>query len=65
MLRAEDIRVPVGTASVPNLYEPDDLRRLAGLLARSPHPGPREVGEHLARLADDPGTDNWPLPRQS
>jgi hypothetical protein len=63
LLRADDMRVVLGSSNVPSYYEPDDLRRLAAILAGSDHPGPRDVGERLNRLAEDPRRDSWPLPR--
>ncbi|HEV7647921.1 MAG TPA: hypothetical protein VGP26_07155 [Actinophytocola sp.] len=60
ILCANDVRAQLGTSNVPSYFEPDDLRRLAGVLARSTHPGPRDVAEHLTRLANDPGRESWP-----
>jgi hypothetical protein len=62
-LSAGDLRVVLGSLTVPSYYEPGDLRRLATILGRSEHPRPREVGEQLARLAGDPRQESWPLPR--
>jgi hypothetical protein len=62
-LHADDLRVVLGSMTIPSYYEPDDLRRLATILGRSKHPGPREVGEQLTRLANDPRQESWPLPR--
>lgn len=65
VLHADDLRVMLGSSSIPSFFEPDDLRRLAAPLARSAHPGPQEVAEHLTRLADDPARESWPPPRAS
>jgi hypothetical protein len=63
ILHAGDMRALLGTTSIPSQFESEDLRRLAGLLSRSTHPGPREVAAHLNRLADDPtSTESWILP---
>lgn len=62
-LRADDLRVLLGSSNIPSYYEPDDLRRLAAIMARSEHPGPREIAERLTRLANEPSLGSWPLPR--
>ena len=65
VLRAEDLRVVLGSSSIPSFFEPDDVRRLARILARSEHPGPREIAEHLTWLANDPGLGAWPRPKRA
>jgi hypothetical protein len=64
-LHAEDLRVVLGSMTLPSFFEPEDLRRLADVLARSTHPGPQEAAEHLNRLADEESRESWPPPRPS
>jgi hypothetical protein len=63
ILHLDDLRILLGSTAFPSNFEPEDLRRLAGLLSRSTHPGPREIAEDLNRLADDGRLEWWPAPR--